>query len=84
MNEEKYKDNQEIFQGEYKNGKPWNGNGYDNKNKVKYELKNGIRREYDENNKLIYEGDYLDKYRHGRCKEYKNGELIFGCLLFKW
>ena len=47
-------------------------------------MKNGIRREYDENNKLIYEGDYLDKYRHGRCKEYKNGELIFGCLLFKW
>ena len=80
----KYKYNQEIFKGEYKNGKPWNGNGYDNKNKVKYELKNGTRREYDENNKLTYEGDYLDKYRHGRCKEYKNGELIFDCLLFKW
>ena len=77
LKSEKYQGNQEIFKGEYKNGKPWNGEGYDNKKKIKYKLKNGTKKEYDENNQLIYEGEYLDQYRHGRGKEYRHDELIF-------
>ena len=77
LNCDKYKDNQEIFRGEYKNGKPWNGVGYDNKINAKYELKNGTRIEYDENNNLIYEGEYFNRYRKGRGKEYKHDEIIF-------
>ena len=31
------------------------------KSKLKFELKNGTKKEYDENNQLIYEDEYLDQ-----------------------
>ena len=48
--------------------------------KRKYvEIKNGLAKEYDINDdKLIYEGEYLNGERNGKGKEYNNnGELIF-------
>ena len=49
-----------MFEGEYLNGKKWNGFGYDKYNKPIYELKNGegIVKEYYDNGNLKFEGEY--------------------------
>ena len=54
------------FEGEFLNGKKWNGKGYDEDGNIIYEIKDGkgILKEYNGDNVLIYEGEYL------------NGELI--------
>ena len=40
--------------------------------------KNGYGKEYESNNRLIYEGEYLNGERNGKGKEYdKKGNLIF-------
>ena len=36
-----YQDNKLIFKGDYKNGKKWNGKGYDNSGNFIYNLKDG-------------------------------------------
>ena len=39
---------------------------------------NGIGKEYNgENDRLIFEGEYLNGKRNGKGKEYHNGKLIF-------
>jgi len=61
-------------------GKRYNGKGYDKEGNIIYELKNGngTVREYNLDNILIYEGEYLNAKRHGKGKEYNNeGQLIF-------
>ena len=70
------------FEGEYKNGKKWNGKGYDKNNNVIYEIKEGkgyIKEYNSEHNKLSFEGEYLNGERNGKGKEYHyiNGELSF-------
>ena len=55
---------------------------YDIKGNIIYELKNGngYVKEYDiYNNKLIYEGNYLNGEKNGEGKKYlyENGNLIF-------
>ena len=61
------------FEGEYLNNKRWNGKGYDNNNKVIYELKDGKgyvkEMEYNKG-KLVFEGEYLNGERNGKGKEY--------------
>ena len=54
-----------IFEGEYLNGRKWNGKGYDINNNLEYELKNGIGKvkEYDYYGYLVFEGEYLKGYR---------------------
>ena len=62
------------------NGNKWNGNGYDNNNNIAYSLKDGkgLIKEYNYwNDKLIFEGEYLNGQRNGKGKEYDYGELIF-------
>ena len=74
-----YKNSDMIFEGEYLNGIKWNGKGYKN-NSIIYELKNGegYIKEYHENGKLKFEGDYINGKKSGKGKEYNNkGELIF-------
>ena len=40
--------------------------------------KDGIRKEYNLNDKLVFEGEYLDKERNGKGKEYyENDDLRF-------
>ena len=60
------------FEGEYKNGLRWNGKGYDNNNKVVYELKNGngYVKEYNDKGILVLEVEYLNGKRNGKGKEY--------------
>ena len=70
-----------IFEGEYLNDKEWIGTGYDLEGNVNYKLDNninGYRKEYDENHRLIFEGEFLNGKRNGKGKEYDClNELIF-------
>ena len=69
------------YEGEFLYNKKWNGKGYDKYGNIIYELKNGNGkvREYDINNdKLKFEGEYLNGKRNGKGKEYGyNGKLKF-------
>ena len=49
------------YEGEYLNGKRWNGKG----------------KEYDYYGKLKFEGEYLNGERNGKGKEYEYGKLKF-------
>ena len=68
------------FEGEYLNGKKWNGKEYNIKGKIGYEIKDGKGniKEYNYDGKFIFEGEYLNGERNGKGKEYyHNGELKF-------
>ena len=60
------------YEGEYLYNKKWEGKGYDKNGNRIYELNegNGTVKEYNSNNKLIYEGEYLNGKRNGKGKEY--------------
>ena len=62
------------FEGEFLNGKKWSGKGYDNKNNVIYNIKEGkgnIKENY-------FEGEYLNGEKNGKGKEYySNGVIRF-------
>ena len=82
----KYYDNSKLkFDGEYLNGKKWNGKGYDRKGNVIYELKNGdgyVKKYYYDyvfkRDTLIYEGEYKNGEKNGKGKEYdKYGKLTY-------
>ena len=77
---EYYDNNNLKYQGEYKEGKIWNGKGYDIKGKLEFEVKNGNGKgkEYKSDEKLLFEGEYWKGERNGNGKEYNNnGELLF-------
>ena len=64
-----------IFEGEYLNGKKWNGKGLDNNKKILYELKNGkgFVKELNNNNLFLsYEGEYKNGERNGKVKNIMN------------
>ena len=68
------------YEGEYLYNKKWNGKGYDENGNIIYELinGNGKGKEYDWNNKLVFEGEYLNAKKNGKGKEYNwKGKLIF-------
>ena len=69
-----------IFEGEFKNDKRWNGNGYNPYHNIVYQLNNGkgLVKEYYKNNKLSFEGEYLNGEKNGKGKEYNDkGILVF-------
>ena len=74
-----YYDNGKLkFEGDYLNGKIWNGKGFNIDGKTDFEIKEGngkIKEYYDNNNDILkYEGEYLN----GKGKEYyNNGKLLF-------
>ena len=63
-----------IFEGEFKNDKKWNGNRYNPYNNIVYQLNNGkgLVKEYYKNNKLSFEGEYLNGEKNGKEKEYND------------
>ena len=68
------------FEGEYKNGIMWNGNGYNIDEELEFELKKGKGKikEYDYYGILEFEGEYKDGKRNKNGIEYnKYGELEF-------
>ena len=61
-------------------GKKWKGIGYNINGNIEYEIKDGKGniKEYYCDDKLSFEGEYLNGKRNGKGKEYNfNGELIF-------
>ena len=63
------------YEGEYKEGKIWNGKGYDINGKLEFEVKdgNGKGKEYQIcSGNIIFEGEYLNGIRNGKGKEYYN------------
>ena len=69
------------YEGEYLYNKKWNGKGYDENGNIIYELINGngkVKEYNDYNDKLIFEGEYLNGKRNGKGKEYdQDSNLIF-------
>ena len=69
-----------IFEGKYLNGKMWEGSGFDAKGDIIFKIVNGAGhvKEYHENGKLKFEGEYLKGLREGKAKEYfPNGKIFF-------
>ena len=69
-----------TFEGEYLNGNRWNGKGYFQSVYIVYELKEGKGdvKEFYEDGKLKFEGEYKNGKRCGKGKEYEsNGKLKF-------
>ena len=66
-----------MFEGEYLNGKKWNGKGYLSNNAIDYEIKNGNGhiKEYDDGS-FIFEGEYLNGQRNGKGKEIESGNNV--------
>ena len=65
------------FKWEYSNGYKIEGKVYNYDSKLLFELnRNGIGKEYYENDKLIFEGEFLNEMRNEKGKEYyENGKL---------
>ena len=76
---EYYKNGKLLFEGEYLDGKKWNGIGYNINGNIEFEIKDGKGniREYKENGILFFEGEYLNGERNGKGKRYFHGNLIF-------
>ena len=70
---EYYWDCKKKFEGEYKNGNMWTGKLYDYENNIIYEIKNGkgIYKGFNDDNRLIFEGEHLNGERNGKGKEFK-------------
>ena len=69
-----------VYEGKFVFNKIWNGKGYDENDNVIYELINGNGKvkEFDDNGKLFFEGEYLNGKRNGKGKEYdKYGRSIY-------
>ena len=78
-----YYDNGKLkYEGEYLNGKRWNGKGYNMKGEVDFKIDegNGKGKEYKNNGKLIFEGEYLNGQKNGKVKEYYD----ISKLRFRW
>ena len=83
------------YEGEYLFDLKYNGRGYDEKGNLIYELKNGTGKvkEFYDNSKLKFVGEYLNGRRNGKGKEYDldgklkfegeylNGKRITKCLI---
>jgi len=68
------------YEGEFLYDKKWNGKGYDKNGSIIYELinGNGKGKEYYNDGKLKFEGEYLNGNRNGKGKEYDyHGKLEF-------
>ena len=82
-----YNPNGGKFIRKFKNGKKWDGTGYNKNGEIEYEIIEGfgIIKEYYAG-KLIYAGEYSKGERHGYGKEYdfltgklkKEGRFYFG------
>ena len=61
-----------IFEGKYFNGYIWTGNGFNAVGEIDFKIVNGKGRvkEYNENGRLRFEGEYLKGLREGKGKEF--------------
>ena len=76
---EYYNNGKLLFEGEYLNGKRWNGKGYSKNGKMDFEIKdgNGKGKEYNiYTGKILFEGEFLNG------KKIKGKEYLYGNLKF--
>ena len=75
----KYSNGKIIFDGVYLNNQILVGTQYDEKGAKIQEINNiyGIGKEFEDNGKLKFEGEYSNGERNGKGKEYYNGILSF-------
>ena len=68
-----------IYEGIYILDKKWEGKGFDKNGNIIYELKkgSGLIKEFDNELRLKYEGEYKNGRRNGKGKEYFEDILIF-------
>ena len=66
------------FEGDFLFNRKYDGNGYDEKGNIVYQLKNGNGsiKEYNDYGKLIFKGEYLEGKRNGKGKEYNDDEIL--------
>ena len=66
------------YEGEYSFGKKWNGKGYDENGNIIYELINGNGKvkEYNDEDVLVFEGEYLNGKKNGKFKEFNNEGIL--------
>ena len=78
--------NNESFEGEFKNGQIWEGIGKDLdtvtliwfEGEYSYGKRNGKGKEYNEDCQILFEGEYKNNERNGKGKEFTpDGSLIF-------
>ena len=77
---EYYSNGKLKFEGKYFDFIRQNGKGYDINGNEELEIKNGTgyEKEYDEDDNLIIQGEFLNGKRNGKGKEYyHNGILLF-------
>ena len=57
-----------MFEGQYYDGKRWSGQGYNIYGKKDFEIKDGIGygKEYWDNSRLRFEGEYINGERNGK------------------
>ena len=60
-----YSNSKLVYEGDYLNGKKWNGKGFNNNGILEFEIinGNGKGKEYYDNGKLKFEGEYLNGRR---------------------
>ena len=68
-----------VFEGEYKEGKIWNGNIYDSEGDLEFELEEGTGeiKEYNYLGKLLFEGEYKYGKRWNGIMYNNNGDIEF-------
>ena len=75
------------FEGEYLEGKKWNGKGYNINGNIDFEIKNGKGniKKYNDISDIYFEGEYINGKINGKGKEYNcnytlkfEGEYING------
>ena len=76
-NGKEYDEGKLLFEGKFLNGSRWDGKGYDHKNNIVYEFKNGTGfiKEYDNFGDLKFEGNFLNGELNGKVKKYICGKL---------
>ena len=65
---EYYKDGTLKFEGQYLNGKKWNGKGYNKDGKLEFELING-------NGKIQFDGVYSNEEKNRKGKIYNDKKV---------
>ena len=67
------------FEGEYLNGKRWNGIIYNKEDNSQFPIKNGNGKvkEFDYNNRIIFEGEYINGEKNGIVRKYYDNLFLF-------
>ena len=73
---EYYFNNELKYEGEYLNGKIWNGERYNKIGDSEFEIWVGKGKEYSLDGKLVFEGEYLNGERNWKGKEYDGDDIL--------